>query len=113
VIILGVNIMVKFGDKVYRGYTWEVTEKESYCHVKVVQIEKSGVYTHSLQHALGHDIPKDLLEHFGIPRDPITGEPTEEWIKLQIDRYISGSDGFGIDEYNFSDEEIARRRKDK
>jgi hypothetical protein len=105
--------MDKFGDKVYRGYTWEVTENESTYHVEVVKIKKSGLFTYSLGHALYHSIQKEMLEKLGIPRDPITGAPTVGWIRLQIDRHISGSDGFGIDEYNFSNEEIARRRRGK
>lgn len=93
--------MDKPGDKEYRGYTWEVTEEvkdaESRYSVNVFRVEKPGEY----HYALFHFIPKNKLEELGIPRDPKSGAPSEGWIKWQIDKYISGSDGFGIDEYNF------------
>lgn len=93
--------MDKFGDKEYRGYTWEVTEEvrctESRYIVNVVRVEEPGKY----HYALNYSIPKVKLEDLGIPRDPQTGAPAEGWIKWEIDKYESGSDGFGIDEYNF------------
>lgn len=100
--------MDKFGDKEYRGYTWEVTEEvrdtKSRYIIEVAPIEKPDEYFS----VLSHYIPKYMLKSLDIPVDSQTGEPTEQWIKRQIDFYETGSDGFGIDEYNFGINELNR-----
>lgn len=105
--------IAKFGDKEHNGYTWEIIEEERVaesCYIIVIaEIKKREFRIAQIKILPGKYVG---IMHYIIPK---TDDffPTESWIEFEIYKREFLSDGFGIDEYNFSEEEIARRRRGK